>query len=189
MIHPYDVPVPIHMGSMAPKGQELCGEISDGLHLTCMVPERPEVILDNVKRGFDKRTDGKNWNDFEVITMVAVALTETAEQAQGSMYPLKTQLGLYIGGMGAKSKNFYKEYLSRAGFEEECEKIQDLWLGGDKQAAIAAVPDDMINTLYLVGTKEQITERFQVWKESPVTTMMVGAIQPEAIKLLAELNA
>lgn len=187
MIHP-TTPIPIHMGSMAQKGQELCGEICDGIHLTCMVPEKGDLILDNVKRGFAKRTDGKNWNDFEVVNMVAVAVTENAAAAQGAMYPLKYQLGLYIGGMGAKDKNFYKEFLSRAGFADACEKIQDLWLGGKQDEAVKAVPDELVQTLYLVGSKSEIADRFKAWQKSPITTMMVGAFQPEAIQLLAELN-
>ncbi|RMF16136.1 MAG: LLM class F420-dependent oxidoreductase [Candidatus Dadabacteria bacterium] len=187
MIHPTE-PIPIHLGSMAPKGQQLCGEICDGVHLTCMIPEKHEVITDNLKAGFEKRTDGKKWEDFEIIPMVAVALTESVDLAQGAMYPLKYQLALYIGGMGAKNKNFYKDFWVRSGFEEESNRIQELFLNGDREGAVRAVTDEMVQAAYLVGTRDQIAERFEAWKNSPATTIMVGAIQPEAIRLLAELN-
>src|SRR4029079_310470 len=89
--------------------------------------------------------------------------------------PFKEQLALYIGGMGAKEKNFYNEYLRRVGVDAECAQIQDLFLAGKRKEAIAAVPDEMVDTLYLVGPPARIRERFAVWKQSGVTTMIVGA--------------
>jgi F420-dependent oxidoreductase-like protein len=174
--------IPIFAGSMAPKGQELCGELCDGILLTCMNPLRPEVILDNVKIGREKV--GKTLEGFEVAPTVAVAVGDDVEAMRR---PFKDQLALYIGGMGAKEKNFYGEYLRRVGFEEECQRIQDLFLAGKRKEAVAAVPDEMIDTLYLVGPPGRIKERFQVWKQSGVTTMVIGAQQPEAVRLLAEL--
>jgi F420-dependent oxidoreductase-like protein len=174
--------IPIYAGSMAPKGQELCGELCDGILLTCMNPHRPEVILDNVKVGREKV--GKTLDGFDVAPTVAIAIGDDLEAVRR---PFKEQLALYIGGMGAKEKNFYGEYLRRVGFEEECVRIQDLFLGGKRKEAIAAVPDEMVDTLYLIGPPGRIKERFSVWKKSGVTTMIVGAQQIEAVRLLAEL--
>ena len=174
--------IPIYAGSMAPKGQELCGELCDGILLTCMNPLRPEVILDNVKIGREKV--GKTLEGFDVAPTVAVAIGDDVEALRR---PFKEQLALYIGGMGAKEKNFYGEYLRRVGFEEECVRIQELFLTGKRKEAVAAVPDEMVDTLYLVGPPGRIKERFSVWKKSGVTTMIVGAQQIEAVRLLAEL--
>ena len=91
--------------------------------------------------------------------------------------------------MGAKSKNFYNEYVSRVGFEAEAKQIQDLYLAGKRNEAILAVTDEMVDTFNLVGPKERIKERFKIWKESKNGTMMVGTQQPEALRLLAELNS
>ncbi|MCA9677526.1 MAG: LLM class F420-dependent oxidoreductase [Myxococcales bacterium] len=178
--------IPIYAGAMAPKGQELCGELCDGILLTCMNPRRPEVILDHVKAGLARRTDGKTLADFDVAPTVAVAVGPDVEAMRA---PFKQQLALYIGGMGAKAKNFYAEYLRRAGFEAECVQIQDLFLAGQRDAAVAAVPDELVDTLYLVGPPERIRDRFAQWKDSGVTTMVVGTSQPEAIRLMAELAA
>ncbi len=190
MIHPTE-PIPIHLGSMSPKGQELAGELCDGIHLTCMIPERPDVITDNIEAGFAKRSDGKRMEDFELMTSVPVVILngkdETIDTAQGKMYGSKAGLALYIGGMGAKNKNFYKEYFDRAGFEEEANKIQELFLAGKQEEAIAAVTDDMVRTVHLVGTKDEIAERFKVWQQSPLTTMLLSAAQPEAMELVADL--
>jgi F420-dependent oxidoreductase-like protein len=176
--------IPIYSGSMAPKGQELCGELCDGLLLTCMNPLRPEVITKNVEAGLALRTDGKTLADFDIAPTVAVAVGPLEHVRQ----PFREQLALYIGGMGAKEKNFYGEYLRRVGFEDACVQIQELFLGGKRKEAVAAVPDEMIDTLYLVGPPERIKERFGVWKKhSGITTMIIGAQQPEAIKLIAEL--
>ena len=176
---------------MSPKGQELAGELCDGIHLTCMIPERPDVVMDNIEAGFAKREDGKRLEDFELMTSVPVVILngkdETIDTAQGKMYGSKAGLALYIGGMGAKNKNFYKEYFDRAGFEEEANKIQELFLAGKQDEAIAAVTDDMVRTVHLVGTKDEIAERFKVWQQSPLTTMLMSAAQPEAMELIADL--
>jgi alkanesulfonate monooxygenase SsuD/methylene tetrahydromethanopterin reductase-like flavin-dependent oxidoreductase (luciferase family) len=108
---------------------------------------------------------------------------------QYAMMPCKMQLALYIGGMGSKKKNFYKDYLSRVGFEEACENIQDLFLAGKRNEAVAAVPDEMVDELYLVGSKDRIRDRFQRWKESPVGTMMVGSQDMDTLRFMAELNS
>lgn len=192
MIHPTES-IPIHLGSMSPKGQALAGELIDGIHLTCLIPERPEVVTDNLKIGFEKRTDDKQWDDFEILSSVGVVALngkdETIDSAQGKMYGIKAGVALYVGGMGSKSKNFYKEYYERAGFEEEANKIQDLYLGGKQEEAIAAVTDDMVRAQHLVGTKDEIAERFKVWQDSPLTTMLISAQQTDMIEMLADLNS
>jgi F420-dependent oxidoreductase-like protein len=178
--------IPIYAGSMAPKGQELCGELCDGVLLTCMNPLRPEVITDNIKAGLARSDRGKTLADFDIAPTVAVNVGPDLEACRR---PFREQLALYIGGMGAKEKNFYSEYLRRAGFEEECVTIQNLFLEGKRKEAVAAVPDEMIDTLYLVGPPDRIRERFQVWKSSGITTMIVGTQQIEAIRLMAEIAA
>ena len=96
-------------------------------------------------------------------------------------------LALYIGGMGARGKNFYNDYAKRLGYEEAAAKIQDLFLDGKKAEAMAAVPDDLIDEVALVGPRERIAERVDVWKASPVNSMLIGAGQPDALRVLAEL--
>lgn len=174
--------IPIYAGAMAPLGQELCGELCDGILLTCMHPGRPEVILDRVRAGRAKV--GKTLDGFAVAPTVAVAVGDDLEALR---QPFREQLALYIGGMGAKEKNFYREYLSRVGYEGECAQILELFMAGKRKEAVAAVTDDMMDTLYLIGPPGRIKERLSAWKSSGVTTMIVGARQPEAVRLMAEL--
>jgi alkanesulfonate monooxygenase SsuD/methylene tetrahydromethanopterin reductase-like flavin-dependent oxidoreductase (luciferase family) len=169
---------------MAPLGQQLAGELADGVLLTCMNPERPEVIVDQIKAGMAKSATPRRIEDFDVAPTVAVVISDDLDAAR---FPLKIQLALYIGGMGARDKNFYNEYLRRAGFEEEAIRIQDLYLSGRRSEAIAAVTDELVDTLYLVGPRERIRDRFQVWKEAGVGTFIVGSPDIEVIRFMAEL--
>ena len=177
--------IPVYTGSMAPKSQEMAAEIADGCLLTCMHPERSDVLLENFERGFAKAGNGKSLDRFDIAPTVVVAIGEP----EAVMLPCKMQLALYIGGMGSKRKNFYKDYLSRVGFEASCNRVQSLFLDGKRKEAVAAVPDELVDALYLVGSKDRIRDRFQRWKESPVGTMMVGSQDMNTLRFMAELNA
>ena len=95
-------------------------------------------------------------------------------------------LGFYIGGMGARQRNFHAELLSRMGFEEAVRKVQDLFFAGKRDEAAAAVPDQLADELSLVGPPERIRDRLQAWKESPVTTILAGTREANAVRALAE---
>jgi len=177
--------IPILSGSMAPKGQALAAEIADGVLLTCMHPERFDVIQANLDEGFAKRDAKRRPRaEFEIAPTVAVIVGKDLDACRA---PLKQSLALYIGGMGAREKNFYGEYIRRVGFEAEATKIQSLFLDGKRNEAVAAVTDEMVDTLHLVGSPERIRDRFQAWKASKVTTLIIGAQQREALRLVAEL--
>ncbi len=178
--------IPIYTGSMAPKSQAFAAEHVDGLLLTCMHPERFDVLKPNLDAGFAASGGKKSLANFDVAPTVAVIIGDDLDACRG---PLKASLSLCIGGMGAKDKNFYADYIRKIGFEAEANKIQELYLSGKKGEAMAAVPDALVDALHLVGPKERIRDRFQAWKASPVGTMIIGAMQPEAIRLAAELAA
>jgi F420-dependent oxidoreductase-like protein len=176
--------IPIYTGSMAPKSQEMSAEIADGLLLTCMHPERFDVIRPHLDAGFAKAGGGKSLATFDVAPTNACIVGDDLDACR---MPLKFSLALYIGGMGAKDKNFYNEYIRRVGYEAEAIKIQNLFLEGKREEATAAVPDALVDALHLVGPPERIRERFEVWKSLPIGTLIVGTQQIEAVRLLAEL--
>ena len=101
--------------------------------------------------------------------------------------PVKGMLALYIGGMGARSKNFYNDYTRRLGYEDAAVKIQNLYLDGKKAEAMAMVPDKLVDEVALLGSRERIADRLQAWKASPIQTLLIGTGQVEAIRTLAEL--
>jgi len=89
--------------------------------------------------------------------------------------------------MGAKGKNFYNDYAKRLGYEEAAERIQELYLAGKKGEACNAVPDQLVDDVALVGSAARIRDRVGAWKHSKVSSMILATVQPEALRLLAEL--
>jgi F420-dependent oxidoreductase-like protein len=176
--------IPIYTGSMAPKSQAMSAEIADGMLLTCFHPERYDVLAPHLEEGFAKAGNGKGIANFDLAPTVAVIVGDDLDACRA---PLKASLALYIGGMGAREKNFYNAYIRKVGFEAEAIQIQDLYLAGKKKEAIAAVPDALVDALHMVGPKERIRDRFQAWKASKVGTLIIGTPQLEAIRLMAEL--
>ena len=173
----------IFTASIGPKGIECSAEVADGLIPVWMNPDRFDLLQPSLDKGFAKRKAGVPVDDFAVAPFVTCVLAD--DEAQARM-PVKMMLALYIGGMGARGKNFYNDYAKRLGYEEEAVKIQDLYLAGNKGEATALVPDALVDEVSLTGPKEKIVERLQDWKKSKVTDLLIGAQQPEALRVLAE---
>ena len=162
--------MPIYVGAMSPKGQTQTAEIADGILLTCMDPERFDVIEENLVPGFAKAGNGKSLANFDVAPTVACIIGDDLDACRA---PLKFSLALYIGGMGARDKNFYNEYIRRIGYEKEAAEIQNLYLAGKKEELLAAVPDSLVDTLHLVGPPARIRDRFSCGRVE-VGTLVVG---------------
>lgn len=173
----------IFTASITPKGLACSGEVADGVIPVWMNPERPDVITKHLEKGFARAGGGKSLESFKIAPFVTCVLGDDVEQCRR---PVKGMLGFYIGGMGAKNKNFYHDYAAQLGYEAEADAIQDLFLDGKRNEAIAAVPDRLVDEVALVGPRERIAERLEAWKDSPVTDLLVGTGQPEVLELLAE---
>ena len=182
-----DPTLPIYTASISPNGLRCAGEVADGVFPLWMNPERFEILGDPLAEGFAKAGGGKGLDNFAICAGVTVLIGDDVEKAR---MPAKMNLALYIGGMGARDKNFYNDYAKRLGYEEAAVQIQDAFLSGDRGAAVAAVPDELVDELSLIGPAERIRDRLGAWKEAGakrhVDTMMVGTNQPEALELLAE---
>jgi F420-dependent oxidoreductase-like protein len=174
----------IYSAAITPKGLACSGEVADGVFPVWMDPEKPETLVPYIEEGIAKRDGAKSPVDFDIAPFVTCIVGDDIDNCR---MPVKGMLALYIGGMGARGKNFYTDYATRLGYEEAALKIQDLYLDGKKAEALAAVPDELADSVSLVGTRDQIAERVEAWKKSPATTLLLGAQQPEAIQLLAEL--
>jgi alkanesulfonate monooxygenase SsuD/methylene tetrahydromethanopterin reductase-like flavin-dependent oxidoreductase (luciferase family) len=114
---------------------------------------------------------------------VGVMVGDRVEECRARM---KGRLALYIGGMGARGKNFYNELVRRYGYDEAARTIQDLYLGGRKAEAEAAVPDALVDDVALCGPRERIRERLAEWKAAGVTTLMIGG-DATAVRTMAEV--
>jgi F420-dependent oxidoreductase-like protein len=174
----------VYTAAITPKGLACSGEIADGVFPVWMDPEKPEALVPYIEEGFAKRDSAKSLDDFDIAPFVTCIVGDDIDNCR---MPVKGMLALYIGGMGARGKNFYTDYATRLGYEEAALKIQDLYLDGKKAEALAAVPDELADAISLVGTRERIAERIEAWKKSPASTLLLGAQQPEALRLLAEL--
>jgi F420-dependent oxidoreductase-like protein len=178
--------IPIYIAAVGPKSVAQTAEIADGWLPIFYSPYRaPGVYKDALETGFKKAGGGKGLHNFDVAAGPTVVVTDDVQAGLGFIKPV---LALYIGGMGARGKNFYNELACRYGFDEAAKKIQDLYLDGKKAEATAAVPDQLADEVSLVGPKERIRDRLAAWRESPVTTMICGFGQPEALRLMAELQ-
>jgi F420-dependent oxidoreductase-like protein len=173
----------IYTAAISPKGLECSGEIADGVLPVWMNPERSDLIEEHVDAGIAK-AQAKSRAAFDLAPFVTAIVGDDIEKCR---MPVKGMLALYIGGMGARGKNFYNDYAKRLGYEEAAVKIQDLYLDGKKAEAMAAVPDQLVDEVSLLGPRERIAERIEAWKDSPVDSMLLGAGQPEALRTIAEL--
>jgi len=177
--HPLRADIPIYLASIGPKNVALTAEIADGWLPLFFSPSR-------WKDAFGDAFTNTDFSTFDVAPSVPVILGDDVDACRSMVKP---QLALYVGGMGARGKNFYNDLVCRYGFEADAKVIQDLYLDGKKGEAIAAVPDELVDEVALCGPKERIADLLGMWKESPVTTMIVGTGQPEAMEVMAELTA
>lgn len=182
-IHPLRKRIPIYLAALGPKNIELAGEIADGWLPIFYSPAREDVFLGALDAGLAKR---QSEDPFDIAPSVTVVLGDDVQACRDMVKPL---LALYIGGMGARGKNFYNDLARRYGFEAAAQEIQDLYLDGKKKAATAAVPDELVDEVALCGPKERIAELLEPWRRSRATTLILGTIQPEALQVMAELIA
>jgi len=175
--------IPIYIAAVGPKSVEQAAEIADGWLPMFYSPYRARVYSDALERGFRKAGGGKGLKDFDVAAGPMVIVGDDVQACLGFVKPM---LALYVGGMGARGKNFYNDLACRYGFEAEAKKIQDLYLDGKKDEATAAVPDQLADEVSLVGPKERIRDRLAAWRESPASTLICGLMQSEALRAIAE---
>ncbi len=173
--HPLRADVPIFLGAEGPKNVALTAEIAEGWLPLYYSPFRQEVYADSL-RGAKP--------GFEIAAGVMVSVTD---DVQAGLLPMKATLGFYIGGMGAKKRNFHMELMTRMGFEAEAQEIQSLFLEGRRQEAVQKVPDAFADEISLIGPVERIRERLAAWRETPVTTLLLMNRDRETLRTMAEL--
>jgi F420-dependent oxidoreductase-like protein len=181
IVHPLRAAIPIYLAAIGPKNIELTGEIADGWLPVFFAPQREGAYQGALDAGLAKRASDL---PFDIAPTVHVVLGDDVESCRNFVKPI---LALYIGGMGARGKNFYNDLACRYGYEAAAAEIQDLYLAGKKNEAIAAVPDALVDEVALCGPKERIAELLESWRRSRVTTMICGTWQPEALRVMAEL--
>jgi F420-dependent oxidoreductase-like protein len=175
--------IPIYLGTGNEASVRLTAEIADGWLPLGFVPGSLPEYLPWLEEGFRRAGNGKSLDGFEIMPNVHVNVTD---DVQAGLDALKPDTALYVGGMGHRDKNFHKDLMIRRGFGDAAERIQELYLAGRKDEAIAAVPDDWVDQKSLVGPPARIVERFRAWEDSGATCVGVRSRQPEAIEVMAE---
>lgn len=172
--HPLRSDLPIYLGAEGPKNVALAAEICDGWIPAYYSPYRPEVYRDSLKQAKP---------GFDVIYPIQVSIDDDLDVAMNKLRPF---FALYLGGMGSKNRNFHNELFCRLGFEEAAKKVQSLYLEGNVKEATAAVPDNLIDEVALVGSKDRIRDRLKAYDDSPITGFVVGARSEEEMNTLAD---
>lgn len=179
-----DPALPIYTAAVTPAGLRTAAELADGVFPIWMNPERHDLFAPHLAEGFAR--GGRDPAAFTVAPFVPVV---PGDDLAACRYPVKQHLALYIGGMGPRGRNFYKDYVDRMGHEAAAKRVQDLYLAGDKAAAAAAVPDALVDEIALVGPPARIRERLGAWREAgrrgEVGALLAAAGSVAALRLLA----
>jgi F420-dependent oxidoreductase-like protein len=173
--------MPIYLAAVGPKNVALAGEIADGWIPIFFSPRRASMFREWLAEGFKAR--GGAPARFDVMPMVAVVVGDDAAACRAVVKP---RLALYVGGMGARGRNFYNDIARRYGYEDAAKRIQDLFLAGKKDEAATAVPDALVDEVALCGPPARLREQLAEWTSSGVTTIMVSG-DPTAVRTMAEL--
>jgi F420-dependent oxidoreductase-like protein len=182
-IHPLREDIPIFLGAEGPKNIALCAELCDGWLAMLFSPAHQEMFRDALAEGFARPGARRTAEDFEVAATVPLIVSDDVGQAVDALRPF---YALYFGGMGAKGRNFHANVAIRMGYEAEIAEIQDLYLGGKKDEAAAAIPGELIEELSLIGPRDKIRHDVEKWRESIVTTLLVSG-DAATLRTAAEL--
>ena len=182
-IHPLREDIPIYLAAEGPKNIAMAAELCDGWLAIFYSPHHEDLYGGSLEEGFARPNARRTREDFEVAATVPLIVTDDAQSAMDAIRPM---YALYFGGMGARSANFHANVPIRMGYEAEVKEIQDLYLSGKKEEAAAAVPEGLIEELTLIGSADKIRHDLEAWRESSVTTLLVGGDQ-ETLRTAAEL--
>ncbi len=176
-------PIPIYLATGSESTVKLTAEIADGWLPMGFVPGAMAEYRPWLEEGFRRAGNGKGFADFAIHASVHVEVDNDVKAALGR---LKPEVALYVGGMGHRTKNFHNDIMVRRGFGDAAKRIQELYLAGAKDEAIAAVPDDWVDHKSLVGPAARIRQRYRAWEDSGADSLSVRSRQPEAIEVMAQ---
>ena len=178
--------IPVYLGTGSQSMVELTAEIADGWLPFGFVPGMFDVYKPWLEAGWQtqRQTSGKHNDSFAIVGGVDLVVTDDVKAAIDALKPM---VAFYVGGMGAKQKNFHKDLMIRRGYPEAAEAIQAAFLQGDMPAAIAAVPDEYIDDGALIGDEARLRERFARWQDSEATDLILHKVNADSLALIAKI--
>jgi F420-dependent oxidoreductase-like protein len=182
-LRPLREDIPIYLAAEGPKNIALAAELCDGWLAIFYSPHHEEIYRDALDEGFARPNARRSAEEFDVAATVPLIVTDDIDAAMDAVRPM---YALYFGGMGARSANFHANVPKRMGYEADVAKIQELYLSGKKDEAAAAVPRELIEKLTLIGPKDKVRHDLEAWRESHVSTLLVGG-DPQTLRAAAEI--
>ena len=182
-IRPLREEIPIYLAAEGPKNIAMAAELCEGWLALFYSPHHDDMYREALSEGFARAGARHPAEEFEVAATVPLIITDDIESAADALRPM---YALYFGGMGARNTNFHANVPIRMGYEAEVLKIQELYLDGHKEEAAAAVPTKLIEQLTLIGPADKIRPDLEPWRESIVTTLLIGG-DAQTIRAAAEI--
>jgi F420-dependent oxidoreductase-like protein len=182
-VRPLRNDIPIYLAAEGPKNIAMAGELCDGWLALFYSPYHDQFYRDALDEGLARPGAHRSADEFEVAATVPLIITDDVESAADALRPM---YALYFGGMGARGTNFHANVAIRMGYEAEVEKIQELYLGGHKDQAAAAVPTKLLEQLTLIGQADKIRHDLEAWRDSIVTTLLIAG-DPATLRTAAEI--
>ena len=174
---------PVYLATLGPKMLELTGEVADGWLGTSFIPDSAEHVITSLRTGAERA--GRRLSDLDLQINATIDVDDDVERLLNKYRPAAA---FTIGAMGSATTNFYAQAYSRAGWGDMCDKVQSLWVAGDKEAAMAAVEDDFLLSVYMIGNEKMVADRMKKAADMGITTLRVAPVGREAGDMIANLE-
>ncbi|NMO03937.1 LLM class F420-dependent oxidoreductase [Gordonia sp. TBRC 11910] len=188
--HPVRERIPMLLAAIGPKNVELAAELFEEFQPFLFHPEYVDAAFGEPLAAGKAKRD-RALGDLGIVVQAAALVTEDQDAIAAALETVRHHAALYIGGMGARGKNFYNSLVVRYGYADEAKLIQDLYLDGKKAEAAAAVPDELVRAMSLIGPKSYVAERVAAFKAAGVTVILASAsagTHPERVETMAALR-
>ncbi|MFA6574085.1 MAG: LLM class F420-dependent oxidoreductase [Nocardioides sp.] len=189
IVHPLRADIPIWLGAEGPKNVAQTAEIADGWIPIFYTPASAAMYQPWLDEGFARPGARRTRDDFEIAATCHVQVVSGAEEKAAVINAMKPVVALYMGGMGAKDQNFHKQVFERMGHEALADEVQKLYLEGEKDRAVALIPDALVDDMHIIGTASEVKERAAQWEETGVTTLLLSCRDAAEVRTIAEVLA
>lgn len=189
IVHPLREDIPIWLGAEGPKNVAQTAEIADGWIPIFYTPRTAGMYADWLAEGFARPGARRTRDDFDIAATCHVQIVADAAEKQAVIDSMKPVVALYMGGMGAKDANFHKQVFERMGYEAITDQVQEHFLAGNRDAAAALIPDDLVDDMHIIGTEGEVKETVAAWAETGVTTLMLSTSTGDEVRRIAEVLA
>lgn len=175
--------IPIYLATLGERALEMTGAIADGWLGTSFIPERSEVLLDPIRNGAESA--GRSFEDIHLMVNATMLISNDVEQLVEKVRP---NIAFSLGGMGSAKTNFYNAAYARAGFNDVCEEVQQLWVDGKREEAVKAVPDEMVMKAAIIGTEEMVIDRIKVYAATGLHGLRIGPVGKSTTEKITHLE-